>query len=321
MGGGTLNKEQKEQIEKFYAPFFKVNFIAHTFYLEKTGKFYVEYIPDEIWYSYIDPYFNNWKLDKYIDNKCYYPRMFPDVKMAALYFYKLNDFWLNNENQIISFKLVCDFLSSKECYIKIADSISGCGNGVVYYNPTLHDKGKLMKALCQNANLVVQEPIRQHSNLASLNSSSVNTIRLLSLLKRDGSVKIYSSVLRMGRKGSKVDNASQGGITCGIKEDGRLKNIGYTRFGECIECHPDSKVRFEDVEIPNFSKVKDLIYKAHQYVPDFRLVSWDVSIDHEGEPVLIEINPAYGELDFHQLNNGPIFKEDTLEILSEVFKK
>ena len=29
----------------------------------------------------------------------------------------------------------------------------------------------------------------------------------------------------------------------------------------------------------------------------------------------------YGELDFHQINNGPIFGEDTEKILKEVFNK
>ena len=56
-------------------------------------------------------------------------------------------------------------------------------------------------------------------------------------------------------------------------------------------------------------------------VPHFRLVSWDIAIDSVGQPVFIEMNPAYGELDFHQLNNGPIFGEDTEEVLEEVFGK
>lgn len=39
------------------------------------------------------------------------------------------------------------------------------------------------------------------------------------------------------------------------------------------------------------------------------------------EPVLIEANLRYGELDFHQLNNGPVFGKDTKKILDEVFGK
>ena len=56
-------------------------------------------------------------------------------------------------------------------------------------------------------------------------------------------------------------------------------------------------------------------------MPHFRLVSWDISVDEAGDPVLIETNLNYGELEFHQLCNGPVFGEDTRQILDEVFQK
>ncbi len=36
---------------------------------------------------------------------------------------------------------------------------------------------------------------------------------------------------------------------------------------------------------------------------------------------MIEANLNQGELDFHQLNNGPLFGEDTIKVLDEVFGK
>ena len=54
-------------------------------------------------------------------------------------------------------------------------------------------------------------------------------------------------------------------------------------------------------------------------IPHFRLVSWDIAIDESGEPILIEMNSAYGGPELHQFSNGPIFGEDTEEILEEVF--
>ena len=38
-----------------------------------------------------------------------------------------------------------------------------------------------------------------------------------------------------------------------------------------------------------------------------KLASWDFSVDELGNPILIEVNMAFGELDFHQMTNGPIF--------------
>lgn len=45
-----------------------------------------------------------------------------------------------------------------------------------------------------------------------------------------------------------------------------------------------------------------------------RLISWDFSVSEEGHPVFIEANLSWGELDFHQMCNGPIFGERTHEI-------
>lgn len=151
-----------------------------------------------------------------------------------------------------------------------------------------------------------------------MNSSSVNTIRVLSLLSENG-VKIYSSIIRMGVNGSKVDNASSGGITCGINDDGRLKKIAFSSDGKKYDFHPTSKVKFNEIVIPNYHKILEMVQKIAPTIPHFRLVSWDIALDENDEPLLIEANLRYGELDFHQLNNGPVFGEDTEKILKEVF--
>ena len=80
--------------------------------------------------------------------------------------------------------------------------------------------------------LVVQSELRQHADMAALNDSSVNSLRIYSLLGKDGVAKIYSSVVRMGVNGSKLDNYSAGGLTCGIQENGKLRKYGYNKNGD-----------------------------------------------------------------------------------------
>ena len=65
----------------------------------------------------------------------------------------------------------------------------------------------------------------------------------------------------------------------------------------------------------------DAVYKRFKKIKHFRLVSWDIAFDKKDQPLLLEANLHYGELDFHQLNNGPIFGDDTIKILEEVFSK
>lgn len=169
--------------------------------------------------------------------------------------------------------------------------------------------------------IVVQIAISQSLELSTLNSTSVNTIRMMTLLNSDGTVKLCSSCLRMGVDGAKVDNASSGGIVAGIDERGRLKKYAYKPTGERFIKHPTSGVIFEGFQIPNFENVKGFVMNLAPSYPYFRLISWDITLNQDNEPILVEANLSSGELDFHQLNNGPIFGDDIERILSEVILK
>ena len=48
----VLTKEQKVQIQKYFAPYTKVNSIFHEFYTQKTDDFFVNYIPCDIYFAY-----------------------------------------------------------------------------------------------------------------------------------------------------------------------------------------------------------------------------------------------------------------------------
>ena len=45
------------------------------------------------------------------------------------------------------------------------------------------------------------------------------------------------------------------------------------------------------------------------------------TLDVNCDPVLIKANFSYGGVTIHQLNNGPIFGDDTEKILREVFSQ
>ena len=66
-------------------------------------------------------------------------------------------------------------------------------------------------------------------------------------------------------------------------------------------------------------QAKELVKKAHPMVPHFRLVSFDIAINEEGEPIFIEANLCKGSIEIHDFNNGPVFGEDTKKILDEVY--
>ena len=326
--GNVLSEEEKQEAILFYKNITgqKISTAYHNYLKEKSGAFCKEYIPENLYYSYIDPYFNNVKEARFLDNKCYYDFLFAGLAMPETYLKRMNGMWFDSEGKVIDKEAVNAILRSRSSmFIKMATNSYG-GKGVYYLT---NESGDAVSRFWETVSgikvdIVVQEALKQHPALARINESSVNTIRVLSLLKPDGSIKVYSVILRMGIAGAKVDNASSGGITCGIDAEGHGTEAGYYSYvnaGKRLPAHPTSGFPFKDVVIPDFGKVIDFVGKAALRIPHFRLVSWDIAVREDGEPVLIEANFYDGEIDFHQLNNGPLFKEDTEAILREVFKQ
>ena len=122
----------------------------------------------------------------------------------------------------------------------------------------------------------------------------------------------------MGVGDSKVDNATSGGITIGVNESGELNDKAYSVDGKSYDRHPTTGFVFAGTKIPGVAEARRIVERQAALIPHFRLVSWDIAIDRNGEPILIEANLCDGELDFHQINNGPLFAEDTDEIMKEI---
>lgn len=323
VGNFTLDSKQIAEIKKYYGRLnllFDVSELFHTFYTEKTGIFDLKYIPDDIYYCYIDPYFNKWDKALVIDNKCLYPRLFAGVRQPEMVLTRVNGIWTDSDGVLCNKEKIKYIVkANEELVIKQANESEGGKNIFFISGENITDKFFDDCKEIKN-DIVVQKVIKQHKEIAKLNSSSINTIRILSMLSEDG-VKIYSAIIRMGINGSRVDNVCSGGVTCGIDENGRLKGVAYTAAGEKFTTHPSSGVKFDTVTVPSFDKACELVRKIHPSFSDFRLVSWDIAITEDAEPLLIEANFRYGELDFHQLNNGPVFGDDTEKILNKVFGK
>lgn len=55
-----------------------------------------------IYYSFIDPYYNNWKIAPVIDNKCLYYQLFKDAKQPEGVFFRMNNIWTDANKHLVS---------------------------------------------------------------------------------------------------------------------------------------------------------------------------------------------------------------------------
>ena len=135
---------------------------------------------------------------------------------------------------------------------------------------------------------IVEERVIQHSKMAEMCPTSVNTIRIATLLgdKKQGIVYAF---LRIGN-GKVMDNVDQGGMAARIDlESGTLLTVGADKQGNTYTEHPMTHTPIIGFQIPYFKETCDMCLKAAQKVPQMRFVAWDVAITEKG-PVFIEGN-------------------------------
>lgn len=317
----VLTDSQKKQVsdlwESRYKSHAKFTYQFHEFYTQATGHFDPHFIPDDLYINLIDAWFNDRVQAKVMDNKCLYSKLFPQANQPITIAYRISGTLLDANNVIISNEKLVELLNNEEeVVVKKATNSMG-GHGVFFCSGENLAQTVFDHLNSDNQDYIIQRTLVQHPVLAALNPNSVNTIRHISFLET-GKVTVYSSILRMGINHSRVDNASSGGITCGITRTGQLKPVAFSVSGQRFEKHPSTGIAFDTITVPSFEKSLDLVKQLHQSLPMFRLVSWDIAIDQDGNPVLLEPNLYVGELDFHQLNNGPLFGEDQDRILSEI---
>lgn len=277
------------------------------------------YIPDDMYYSKIDLYFNNGVDCFALDDKNMYDLYFPHTKQPRTIIRKINGSFLDKDYHLISLDFAIEECK-KERNIIIKKAICSNGGKSIVFWHTNEGTDILKDKLSASYDFIVQEIITQHPDIAKLHPTSINTIRILTLLF-DDQVHILSAIIRMGANGSKVDNGHSGGVFCGIDKNGQLKDIAYTYMtGQRFErYHPTTGAVFSDCIIPNFDKCKKMIRELAPRISRVsRLTSWDLSITEDGSPTLIEVNLAYGGLFFHQITNGPVFGNMTKKIIDTV---
>ena len=275
------------------------------------------YMPCDIYYAFIDEYFSNPQHSGPCDDKNFYDMYFPEAKLPKTLFRKVGQSFLNDKYEIISMEKVLSICRTHDEIILKKSRFSGGGLGVTFIDTNISDN-ELIKALSSiNSSFICQDIVRQHPELNKLNDTSLNTIRIQTLV-RNNKVNVLSPLIRVGNKGSKTDNLTGGGMVCGINDDGSLKNRVFDHNLQKYELSPQG-YKFSDIKIPSFEKCTELVSKlAIRFSDISRLMSWDLAIDEDADPVLIETNLTFSGVDVHQLANGPIYGNHPEPIIEEV---
>jgi glutathione synthase/RimK-type ligase-like ATP-grasp enzyme len=172
------------------------------------------------------------------------------------------------------------------------EPVGQAGTGVHRYHASeVDDWAEFHRGLWERGELLIEEVISQHPDLAAVCAGTVNTTRVTAFF--DGErTHILAMAQKFGR-GAVSDQMTFGGFYTMLDESGHAVGPGYDSHGHVHEKHPDSGFPIADFQLPLIDEVKAFVDQVARVVPQVQYVGWDIVVTPDG-PVLVEGNWGAG---------------------------
>lgn len=325
----SLTDEEKLAIDKYWGKYSfaypEIDYKSFKTFKNRYGKFDVRHCPGAIRTQYFSKHFVNKTYTMAFQNKGLLDHFYPNVRMPVIVVRRLNTEFFDKDFNIINLDTAIKIMLEKahsgtRVIIKLSGSGGGKGIFFVDKDSTYDSLKKDIQSFGVTA-FVAQEVMEQSDFMKQFNSDAVNTIRITSLFYKS-QIYIIGVLIRIGKPGNSVDNYSQGGSLLGVnKETGVCNNWALTHEHKRLNVLPSGFVLDDkEIVIPNFDIIKETIKRLHTYNPYIRMVSWDIALDKENMPVLIEANHG-GMHQIHEAVTGPLFGDLMDELLDDYLLK
>lgn len=199
-------------------------------------------------------------------------------------YYKRDAMFLSTPNDQEAFE---DFVAKHTMFVKKVYDES-CGRGVEFVDLSKNEKPiiDLLQELLESGPVVLEEVVQQTPDIARINPSSVNTVRVMTVRTKEGVVLPYG-FFKAGRSGSFVDNGGSGGLFCGIDiETGVVTTDGVDEVGFRYSKHPDSQVEIIGFQLPEWHQARTLCIEMAEGIPEARWIGWDIAHTAQGWVVI-----------------------------------
>ncbi|HVS93275.1 MAG TPA: sugar-transfer associated ATP-grasp domain-containing protein [Mucilaginibacter sp.] len=287
-----------------------------------------DYIPENVFYGIVEPIINNSRFTVAYSDKNFYDLVYPKDLFPKTLVRNMDGLYYDGDYQPLHLgdneKLFNVLSAYDRVFVKPATEAGG-GREVELFaqkeRKFVNKEGReLTLELLEKIykiSFIIQTPLTQHPWLASFNPSSVNTVRVLTYRSPvTQQVNILQTVFRVGAKDQFLDNSKAGGYSIGMNNTGKLNKFATRKDGSKYDKVNDVSLAGNEFTIPYFDKIvaasKMIAGKNIHHL----MLAMDMSIDEQGNIRCIEINNRSNEINFHQLNNGPLFGEFTDEVIA-----
>lgn len=321
------SQEQQQEFDTYWKSVYgkPISNRWHRLYQCFNGTFRVDYFPEMLYSTVVEPALNDWRYARILEDKSLVEPLFggggaviPETVCLCS-----GGVLLDASRRPISRKRAEELASGADGAVLKPTVGSSSGKDVFFLAGGDGSKEILEQALSRGMrDFIIQRRIVSHPELARFHPSSVNTLRITTCLIRDG---IFHApvAFRIGRGGKDIDNIHAGGIGVGVRDNGDLLDtayeLGYGDKPVRHQVHPDSGLPFKGAQLPGISAVVETAERLHGRLPHIGIVSWDFTVDEAGQPVLIEANLRGQGVWFPQIIHGAgLFGDRTGAVLRQV---
>lgn len=197
--------------------------------------------------------------------------------------------WIDMD--ICSFEEFCEFVNDHDKVICKIKNGSG-GNGIQLIEKDSWGSPESKYSEIKNQHCVLEEVIIQYDAIAAFNPSSVNSIRVVTIVS-NGEVRIMHAVFRMGNGSLCTDNFHHLGLAALIDvETGIVYTPAVDKLNRRYIVHPISGKQITGFVVPFWDHICETVKKAALINPDIKYVGWDVALEQDGTACIIEGNCA-----------------------------
>ena len=327
--------QQQKEFDEFWKNSYgkKISNRWHKLYQSVNGVYRIDYLPEIIYTTKIEHKFNDHFYSKVSSDKSllgvFFDNRIENVRTPENYVINSYGVFYNSKREVISYEEAKNILSDIGPAVVKPTTDSSSGQNVQILN--IKDGKDLKTAITLDElfnkygnNFVVQEKIKPFKELKDLYPDSINTIRLTSYIL-NSQVHVAPISLRIGASGSVVDNIHAGGMGVSVDDSGQLGEIayrlGYGDSDEKFSQHPDTNIVFKNYKLSFIEELIDDAKKLHGLLSNIGVISWDFTVDENGNIVIVEINVRGQGIWFPQMISGrPLFGDNTKEFLKTLNK-
>lgn len=314
-----LTGAQKKEIRKYWKRYgIDVPcFDWHRFFYMRTGLQRPDFIPKILFNYDVKPFLSDLRLSPAWSDKSYLDFFLRDVNTPVNIVRSVNGHLLDKDFNEISQSEADEVMRRFDALVIKPTVFTNTGKGVQLLKPPyriadLTDSYK--------RDFVIQLPLRQHEEMAKLNESSVNTIRVNSVFI-EGEAHVMSCFVKVGQTGEFADNNGKERYFIGIKTPEGIFN-DYAIDHDMVSYRTiPSGYDFAGQKVPSFEKMCQMVCKAHKQLAHFGLAFWDVCIDEDGEPCIVEVNLTAPDSAIAQAACGPFFGDYSDQVLDYVRRR